>query len=647
VTGHKQTTDGTAYTTGYTYDLAGNLLEETYPSTRVVKNVLDNNGDLAMVESKKTSSAGYWAYANSFTYNAAGAVTALQLGNGHWESTTFNSRLQPTQIALGVLPDQTNLLKLNFGYGTTANNGNVLSQTITVPNSPGQDNNAFTANQVYTYDELNRIKDATETVTGVSGNAWKQTFVYDRYGNRRFDFANGNTTVPAANCSEPVCNPTISTSNNRLTSTGWLYDNGGNTTRDGSYNTFTYDGENKQVLVKNSSSVTLGEYWYDGDGKRLKKKGYDSSGNLTEQTIFVYDATGRSIAEYSTEIASIEQAKVAYLTSDHLGSPRINTDANGAVVARHDYHPFGEEITTSQRTYHPEYGGDAVRKQFTGYERDYESNFDFAEARYHDYGRGRFSSPDPLASSASPVLPETWNRYVYSLNNPLRFVDPTGMSPGDYYDLKGNKIGTDGQDDKKIYIVYDNDKAKEIKNTKGDYTAAVDAKISIPNADVIAAVGDAVKRSDAATYKTSPFPKLKANEDAKGGFREVGLTAKTTNGKTEISTVDGAYADPRVEREAAVSMPTEADLKARVHPSGIIEETSGQVRTSTTGATIGTSGSVKTSDFNQPVSQGDMRNASRSGTNLVVAAQTRQVYFYNNSRTYAQMSLNNFLKIGR
>ncbi|MCV4678169.1 hypothetical protein OFC08_35410, partial [Escherichia coli] len=44
VTAHKQTTDGTAYTTGYVYNLSGGLVEETYPSGRVVKNVLDADG---------------------------------------------------------------------------------------------------------------------------------------------------------------------------------------------------------------------------------------------------------------------------------------------------------------------------------------------------------------------------------------------------------------------------------------------------------------------------------------------------------------------------------------------------------------------------------------------------------------------------
>ena len=149
VTAHKQTTDGTAYTTGYKYNLSGVLIEETYPSGRVIKNVLDAEGDLSIVLSKKNSSAGFWTYANSFTYNAAGAATSLQLGNGRWESTQFNSRLQPTQIALGTTGSGTlayDLLKLNYGYGTTANNGNVQSQTITVSGTGG-----FTTVQNYAY----------------------------------------------------------------------------------------------------------------------------------------------------------------------------------------------------------------------------------------------------------------------------------------------------------------------------------------------------------------------------------------------------------------------------------------------------------------------------------------------------------------
>ncbi|MBK9214286.1 MAG: RHS repeat-associated core domain-containing protein [Chloracidobacterium sp.] len=426
VTGHKQTTDGTDYTTSYTYNLAGALIEETYPSGRVVKSVLDNTGDLSIVQSKKNSAAGYWNYADAFTYNAAGAVTAMQLGNGRWASTTFNSRLQPTQIALGATQGTTNLLKLDYSYGdwngssidATKNNGNIVQQVITVPNSPGN-SDAFNATQKYYYDSLNRIDDSTEEI---GSQTWRQDFTFDRYGNRNFNRT--NTTVPASFSNPAVTDPTISTSNNRLTSTGWLYDNAGNTTRDGNYQTFTYDAENKQVEVKNSSSVTLGQYWYDGDGKRVKKV-VPSTG---EVTIFVYDAAGKQIAEYSTVVESVEDAKVAYLTADHLGSPRINTDRDGRVTARHDYHPYGEEIITAQRTSHAEYTPDSVRKQFTGYERDGESGLDFAEARYYSKNLGRFHSRDPLIISITRLTnPQVWNSYAYVGNNPLKFVDSLGL----------------------------------------------------------------------------------------------------------------------------------------------------------------------------------------------------------------------------
>jgi len=36
-------------------------------------------------------------------------------------------------------------------------------------------------------------------------------------------------------------------------------------------------------------------------------------------------------------------------------------------------------------------------------------------------------SPDPLLSSGRLGNPQTWNRYAYGLNNPLRIVDPTGL----------------------------------------------------------------------------------------------------------------------------------------------------------------------------------------------------------------------------
>jgi hypothetical protein len=40
---------------------------------------------------------------------------------------------------------------------------------------------------------------------------------------------------------------------------------------------------------------------------------------------------------------------------------------------------------------------------------------------------GRFTAPDPLMASGRPANPQTWNRYIYVGNNPLYWVDPTGL----------------------------------------------------------------------------------------------------------------------------------------------------------------------------------------------------------------------------
>ena len=422
VTGHRQTTDGENYETEYVYNLSGALIEQTYPSGRVVKNVLDNEGDLAQVLSKKNASDIFRQYANNFVYTAAGAVASMKLGNGKFENTTFNSRLQPTQIGLGSSATDQGLLKLNYDYGATSNNGNVLSQTITVP-TIGQAT-GFVATQAYSYDSLNRLKQATENITPNGGSqtpSWQQTYTFDRYGNRNFDEAN-TTTLPK-DCTEsgnpvvceairPIVNPSVNTANNQLN--GYTFDPTGNTTVDAEGRQFNYDAENKQVIVKDSQNQLIGEFSYDGDAKRIKKF-VPATG---ETTIFVYDVEGRMVAEYSTQVE--QSPKISYLTHDQLGSPRILTDQLGAVVSRRDFMPYGEEITRSG------YGQDTVRERFATYERDTETYLDFAQARMYSSELGRFLVPDEPFLDQWRSSPQSWNLYSYVRNNPLKLTDPSG-----------------------------------------------------------------------------------------------------------------------------------------------------------------------------------------------------------------------------
>jgi len=420
----EQRTDGEIYPFEYTYNLSGALIEEKYPSGRVVKNTLNSDGELTQVQSKKNATQGFFTYANSFAYNAAGAVTKMQLGNGRWETATYDTeRLQVTQIGLGVTDSTQNLLKLEFKYNTPStadNNGSMREQKITVPtvgNNPG-----FTATQTYTYDDLNRLESATETIS--SSQTWKQTFSLDRYGNRRFNTSGSNTTT-LGSCSEAICNPTISTSNNRLTSSGYDYDENGALIENAAGERFGYDAENHQTKFfasTNSGSTPDATYHYDGEGKRVKKIVSD------EVTVFVYDASGQLVAEYATQIETTE-AEVSYLTTDHLGSPRIITDETGAITSRKDFAPFGEETAGSDRTSHGEYGEPNIRQDYTSYEKDDESGLEYAQARYYSSGHGRFTSVDPLTASVSIRNPQTFNRYSYALNSPYKFTDPLGLLP--------------------------------------------------------------------------------------------------------------------------------------------------------------------------------------------------------------------------
>jgi RHS repeat-associated protein len=431
----QQITDGQTYETADTYDSFGKLISEKYPSGRIVTNSFDSLGRLASISSAKQANATPRIYANGFGYtlNENGLEARMRLGNGLWEKVELNHSFQPVEISLGTSASQANRLKLNYSYGVrdasgnldvSKNNGNVESQTITVPvigTAQG-----FTTTQFYEYDELNRIKRAYEKPQGQQQADWQQQFSYDRYGNRTIVTNNNATTESLVGP-----NPEINTATNRIiprqnSNEQYLFDASGNMTRDAVGNIYAYDAENHQkIYTPVNPSLPQATYFYDGNGARVKKQ----VGN--EVTIFVYNAGGKLVAEYTQNTPPNTTPQTNYITTDTLGSPRVNTNAKGEVIARHDYLPFGDEIIgLGQRAANQGYGmPDNTRQRFTGYEKDQETGLDFAQARYYGNGLGRFTSVDPTAESIYLDIPQTWNRYVYVLNNPLNLVDPSGLVP--------------------------------------------------------------------------------------------------------------------------------------------------------------------------------------------------------------------------
>ncbi|MGH9971216.1 MAG: RHS repeat-associated core domain-containing protein, partial [Pyrinomonadaceae bacterium] len=419
-----QQTDSQNYGFSYGYDLASEMTTETYPSLRQITTAYDTAGRVSTINGQKTGEPNK-TYASQFSYSPHGATASITLGNDLVERTDFNSRLQPTFIKLGTTSTPTSLLQLGYEYTSTCqtgNNGNVLKQTITAL--------GLSLTQNYCYDALNRIASASEN----SGANWTQTYGYDRWGNRWVSASTGYTLSSLT----PTSSGAFNTTNNRLVMGPTHYDLAGNLDVDAQSRTFSYDGENRQITFNG----TAGQYFYDGDGRRVKK--IDGSGT----TIFVYNAGGQMIAEYHSDPVppAAGGGGISYLTTDHLGSTRVVTKQDGTVKVRYDYLPFGEELGVGigGRTAGMGYSGaDSTRQKFTQKERDSESGLDYFLARYYSAAQGRFTSPDKPFVNQLENDPQTWNLYMYARCNPLLYVDPTGEDYVLYqYDKDGKVINT-------------------------------------------------------------------------------------------------------------------------------------------------------------------------------------------------------------
>jgi RHS repeat-associated protein len=153
------------------------------------------------------------------------------------------------------------------------------------------------------------------------------------------------------------------------------------------------------------------------------------------------------------------EGSIQWLVTDHLGTPRLIVDQTGAwsSVKRHDYLPFGEELFagTGGRTTSQGYStGDGIRQQFTAKERDVETGLDYFGARYYSTLLGRFTSVDPVFMSDDRVLdPQQLNLCVYTRNDPLNLIDPTGETI-DFEKDNNGKLTKNGQESQEHYQKY-------------------------------------------------------------------------------------------------------------------------------------------------------------------------------------------------
>jgi RHS repeat-associated protein len=280
----------------------------------------------------------------------------------------------------------------------------------------------------------------------------------------------------------------------------------------------------------------------------------------------------------------------------------------------------------------------------------------YSEATLQPELISRWISPDPLAEKYYSYSP-----YHFSGNNPIRYVDPTGMYFIDYYDQGGNKIGTDGNNDGRIVVVTNNKEAKSISATdKAGGTTSMDkvkSGVELPSASVRGEMGVAVMRTMTPNiYDTEGFQ----GNDPVGGFHEEGGIFGTANGVEKvIHAKSGLTANPDVDPYASV------DVFSGETATNYLDNVSGTFHTHPGGVTSsGSSFQQQPSNFvDKKTGQrmGDVPNALAnsnpdgaryvSGNHYVLATGSaanggQKVYIYNSTGVVATFPLKQFTSIG-
>ena len=94
----------------------------------------------------------------------------------------------------------------------------------------------------------------------------------------------------------------------------------------------------------------------------------------------------------------------------------------GELVQRVEYTPFGKERFVLN-------GSLEENPKFTGQIHDIDTDLYYFNARYYDPTLGRFIQADSIIPDV--YNPQSVNPYSYVLNNPLKYIDPSGNEPID------------------------------------------------------------------------------------------------------------------------------------------------------------------------------------------------------------------------
>jgi RHS repeat-associated protein len=286
----------------------------------------------------------------------------------------------------------------------------------------------------FTYDNLDRLKSSTVVSTAVGENLTEtKTYAYDTLGNITHKSDLGDYSYSSVR-------PHAVTSAGGNT---YAYDDNGNMIS-GAGRTITWSSFNKPISMAKDGKYV--DFAYAPDRARYLKTGSDGTKTLYLDKLYELITKGQEVTHkqfiyagsslVAVHVSGLDHngsaipVQTRYMHKDNLGSVDTITDGTGTVVDRMSFDPFGSRRQSNWRE--ATVGINLIpvltNRGFTGHEHIDEMDLIHMNGRVYDPTLGRFLSADPHIQS--PYSTQSYNRYSYVSNNPLKYTDPSGYFLG-------------------------------------------------------------------------------------------------------------------------------------------------------------------------------------------------------------------------
>ncbi len=392
----------TALTTKTEYDLAGRIGAIEYPGSTPFRIAYEYYPGLNELKSVTGPSAT--PFATFSDYELGGRIGTIVYGNAvstHYYYDPSSLMLTGIRTWRGLLQDA-----VNVGYEVAGGGSLRATEDYVLGAQVG----AGALRLDYVYDSVDRLR-GEKVSTAPSTWASIKTISYLPHTSLAHTFRAAKVDVAEY---------------------AWGYDENGNTKigYDLASETsiakrgFTYGSDNlpTQITRERSGVIATTSFAYAGENTRVYKE--DSTGKISYVSPLYEIVKGnpvRWIFANGLRIAMIDgSGAVYYLHKDRLQSTVAVTDSSGALAWSGSYTPFG--LLRGEAT--PKLTAAQVRYLYTDHEYDPETQLYYFGARYYDPAIGRFITPDDTIPDRYD--PQSLNRYAYALNNPYKYVDPTG-----------------------------------------------------------------------------------------------------------------------------------------------------------------------------------------------------------------------------